>query len=269
MMNVDTSSPSSARNSDGTPALVAENLKKTFGGLVAADGVTFDVPDGSITGVVGPNGAGKTTVFNLIAGSLPADAGRVVLDGDDIGHLSAPARTRAGLGRTFQTPRVFGGMTVLDNIRFAATEQVGESISDALINPDAVARQEGAVTERAREIAAFLDIDHLEHEHARTLSGGQRKLLELARVLMLEPSVLLLDEPTAGVNPALADDIVDRLHEINDDGTTILLIEHDMQLVMNHCEKVVVLHDGRTLATGDPELVQKDDEVMEVYLGDA
>jgi branched-chain amino acid transport system ATP-binding protein len=268
-MTSDTSGHTEGDSGDYGPALAVDNLQKSFGGLVAVDGVTFNVPDGSITGVVGPNGAGKTTVFSLIAGALPADKGCVELGGDSIDHLSVPARTRAGLGRTFQTPRVFDGMTVLDNIRFAATKQVGESISGALVKQTAVAQQESAVTERAREITEFLDIDHLEDEYARGLSGGQRKLLELGRVLMLEPSVLLLDEPTAGVNPALADDIVDRLHEINEDGTTILLIEHDMQLVMNHCKKVVVLHDGQTLATGDPELVQKDEEVMEVYLGDA
>lgn len=268
-MTGQSSKQGSKKGSNTTPALIVQGLEKTFGGLIAVDGVGFDVPEGSITGIVGPNGAGKTTVFNLIAGSLPADAGRIELAGEDIGHLSAPARTAAGLGRTFQTPRVFGGMTVLDNLRFAARDQTGESIVDALTKPDAVARNESVVTERAQEIAEFLDIDHLEDEYAHTLSGGQRKLLELGRVLMLEPSVLLLDEPTAGVNPSLAEDIVERLHDINADGTTILLIEHDMQLVMNHCDKVVVLHDGQTLATGDPELVREDEEVMEVYLGDA
>lgn len=267
-MTSDSPAQASTESGGDTPALAVTGLEKTFGGLVAVDGVTFDVPDGSIAGVVGPNGAGKTTVFNLIAGSLPADAGRVELDGADITAKSAPARTRAGLGRTFQTPRVFGGMTVLDNIRFAATDQLGESLSAAFTKPTAVARREAAVTERARDLAAFLDIDHLEDEYARTLSGGQRKLLELARVLMLDPAVLLLDEPTAGVNPALADDIVDRLHEINENGTTILLIEHDMQLVMNHCDEVVVLHDGQTLATGAPDLVRENEAVMEVYLGD-
>jgi branched-chain amino acid transport system ATP-binding protein len=250
-----------------TPALAVENLRKQFGGLVAVDDASFDIPDGSITGIVGPNGAGKTTLFDLVTGTIPADSGEILLDGNPIGDLSAPDRTRAGLGRTFQTPRVFGGMTVLDNLRFAATEQTGESIVGALLQAGKIADEEAAVTERARSIAAFLDIDHLVDEYARGLSGGQRKLLELGRVLMLEPSVLLLDEPAAGVNPALTDRIVDRLHEINDDGTTIILIEHDMQLVMNHCDRVVVLHNGATLAVGGPDEVRADDRVVEVYLG--
>jgi branched-chain amino acid transport system ATP-binding protein len=249
------------------PALAVTDLRKAFGGVVAVDGASFEGPDGSVTGVVGPNGAGKTTTFDLVSGTLPADGGRVLLDGDDIGGLSAPDRTLAGLGRTFQTPRVFGGMTVHDNLRFAATGQTGESITGALFRPGTTAEQEAAVTDRARSIAEFLEIDHLLDAYARGLSGGQRKLLGIGRVLMLDPSVMLLDEPAAGVNPALTDRIVDRLHAINDDGTTVVLIEHDMELVMNHCDRVVVLHDGKTLAVGEPDAVQADDRVMEVYLG--
>jgi branched-chain amino acid transport system ATP-binding protein len=159
-------------------------------------------------------------------------------------------------------------MTVLDNLRFAATGQTGESIIGALFRSGTTIEEEAAVTERARSIAEFLDIEHLTNEYARGLSGGQRKLLELGRVLMLEPSVLLLDEPAAGVNPDLVDRIVERLHEINDEGTTIVLIEHDMQLVMDHCDQVVVLHNGSTLAMGHPEEISANERVMEVYLGD-
>jgi branched-chain amino acid transport system ATP-binding protein len=249
------------------PALTAGDLTKTLGGLVAVDQASFDVPAGSITGIVGPNGAGKTTLFNLITGTLPTDSGTILLNGKAIGHLTAADRTRAGLGRTFQSPRIFRGMTVLDNLRFAATGQTGESITGALFRPGATTDEEADVTARAQSIAEFLEIDHLLDEYARGLSGGQRKLLEIGRVLMLEPTVMLLDEPTAGVNPALTDQIVDRLHEINDEGTTIVLIEHDMELVMTHCDQVVVLNDGATLATGDPETVQSNDQVMEVYLG--
>jgi branched-chain amino acid transport system ATP-binding protein len=249
------------------PALEVVELTKAFGGLVAVDGASFEVPNGSITGIVGPNGAGKTTLFNLVTGTISADSGQVLLDGKSIDGLSAPARTRAGLGRTFQSPRIFGGMTVLDNLRFAATGQTGESVTGALFRPGTTASEEADITDRAESIASFLEIEHLLEEYARGLSGGQRKLLEIGRVLMLEPSVMLLDEPAAGVNPALTDEIVDRLHEINDDGTTIVLIEHDMELVMNHCDQVVVLHDGKTLAAGDAETVQSNDQVMEVYLG--
>jgi len=229
--------------------------------------VSFDVTPGEYVGIVGPTGAGKTTLFNLITGTLPTDSGTIMLYGKAIGHLSAADRTRAGLGRTFQSPRIFRGMTVLDNLRFAATGQTGESITGALFRPGATTQEEADVTARAQSIAEFLEIDHLLDEYARGLSGGQRKLLEIGRVLMLEPTVMLLDEPTAGVNPALTDQIVDRLHEINDEGTTIVLIEHDMELVMTHCDQVVVLNDGATLATGDPETVQSNDQVMEVYLG--
>jgi len=251
----------------GSSALAVENLRKGFGGVVAVDGASFEVPEGSITGIIGPNGAGKTTLFDLVTGTLPADDGRVLLDGEPVSDLSLPDRTRAGLGRTFQIPRVFGGMTVLDNLRFAATGQTGESILGTLFRHGQRSEEEAAITDRARSVASFLEIDHLLDEYARGLSGGQRKLLELGRVLMLEPSVLLLDEPAAGVNPALTDRIVDRLHEINDDGTTIVLIEHDMSLVMDHCDQVVVLHNGETLAVGDPEIVQSDERVIEVYLG--
>lgn len=249
------------------PALAIRELRKTYGGVVAVDGASFEVPDGSISGIVGPNGAGKTTLFDLVTGTVPADSGAVLLDGDPIDDLAAPDRTRAGLGRTFQTPRIFEGMTVRDNLRFAATGQTGESVVGALFRPGTTTAEETDITDRARSIAAFLEIDHLLDEYARGLSGGQRKLLEIGRVLMLDPSVMLLDEPAAGVNPALTDQIVDRLHEINDDGTTIVLIEHDMELVMTHCDQVVVLHDGQTLAVGDPETVRADERVMEVYLG--
>lgn len=266
----------SARNEEETtahhgtgahPALAVQNLRKSYGGVVAVDGASFDVPHGSITGIVGPNGAGKTTMFDLVTGTVPADSGQVLLDGTAIDGLSAPDRTRAGLARTFQTPRIFGGMTVFDNLRFAATGQTGESLVGALFRPGKSATVEAEVNDRARSIGAFLEIDHLLDEYARGLSGGQRKLLEIGRVLMLEPSVMLLDEPAAGVNPALVDRIVDRLHEINDGGTTIVLIEHDMELVMTQCDHVVVLHDGKTLAAGDPESIRATDRVMEVYLG--
>lgn len=249
------------------PALAIENVVKTFGGLRALDGTTFDVPDGSITGILGPNGAGKTTLFNCISGTSSIDTGSIRLGGQPIQDRSAPARTDAGIGRTFQTPRVFGGMTVMENLQFSAPNQQGESVLGALGRPGAVAREEAAVTERAGEILALLEIESLADEFARGLSGGQRKLLELGRVLMLEPSVLLLDEPAAGVNPALTDRLLERLHEINADGRTIVLIEHDVGLVMDTCDHVVVMHQGRTLATGPPETIQADERVLEVYLG--
>lgn len=259
--------PSVGADDGSTPALAVEDVRKSFGGLVAVDGATFDVPAGSITGLVGPNGAGKTTLFDCITGRLSLDGGSVRLDGREIHDRPTPERIAAGLGRTFQVPRVFGGMTVADNLRFAATDQTGESVRGALFRGGTVAREEAALGDRVAETLAFLDIDHLADEYAGGLSGGQRKLLELGRVLMLEPSVLLLDEPAAGVNPSLTDRILDRLHAINDRGTTILLIEHDMGLVTEHCDRVVVLHDGSTLAAGEPATIREDDRVLEVYLG--
>ena len=253
---------------EGEPVLSVEDVVKTFGGLTAVDGATFEVPEGTITGLVGPNGAGKTTLFDLVTGVHEPDSGRIRQGDREIQGRSPEEIARLGVGRTFQTPRVFRGMSVAENVAFAATGQTGESAVGALFRGRTVAREEADLRERVEETLRFLELDHLADEYARGLSGGQRKLLELGRVLMLDPDVVLLDEPVAGVNPALTDDLLDRLHALNDAGRTLLLIEHDMDVVMTHCDHVVVMAEGRNLAAGPPETVRADEQVVDAYLGD-
>jgi len=252
---------------EGSAKLTVDGLVKTFGGVTAVDGASFAVEEGSITGLIGPNGAGKTTLFDLVTGVLSPDEGRVLVDGRPIQGDPPDGIARRGVGRTFQTPRVFEGMTVRENLAFATPDQAGESAVTALFRPGKVRDQETAFQRAVDETLDFLDLAGLADEYARGLSGGQRKLLELGRVLMLDPELVLLDEPVAGVNRVLAADLLDRLHALNDRGHTLLLIEHDMDVVMNHCDRVVVLHDGRVLATGPPEVVREDERVLEAYLG--
>ena len=254
-------------NADATPALSVDSLVRTFGGLTAVDDASFDVPEGSITGLIGPNGAGKSTLFNLVTGVLAPDSGAIRLRGDDIVGVPPHAVAAAGVGRTFQTPKIFAGMSVADNLAFAAPNQTGESALRALTSPAVVAEEEAALDERVADTLSFLDLDHLADDYARGLSGGQRKLLELGRVLMLDPSILQLDEPAAGVNPALTDRLLDRIRALNDEGRTVLLIEHDIDLVMSECDHVVVMHNGATLATGSPAEIQANDRVIDAYLG--
>jgi ABC-type branched-subunit amino acid transport system ATPase component len=258
---------SAGGSTDASTLLEVDGVVKRFGGLVAVDRASFVVEESSITGLIGPNGAGKSTLFNCITGVHPPDEGAIRLHGDPIQGLSPNEVAQRGVGRTFQTPKTFRGMSVRENLAFAARDQTGERALGALARPGTVRTEEAAIQERADETLAFLELDHLAEEYASGLSGGQRKLLELGRVLMMDPEIILLDEPVAGVNPALTDELLDRLHELNDSGRTILFIEHDMDVVMNHCEKVVVLHNGQTLAVGPPDIVQADERVVEAYLG--
>ncbi|WP_256290205.1 ABC transporter ATP-binding protein [Halobellus inordinatus] len=255
------------RSDSDAPLLEVDDVVKRFGGLTAIDHASFGVEAESITGLIGPNGAGKSTLFNCVTGMLTPDSGAVRLAGEDVQDLPPNRIAQRGLGRTFQTPKIFRGMSVRENLAFAARGQTGERPISALVRPGTVGSEEADIRERVDDTLAFLSLDHLAEEYASGLSGGQRKLLELGRVLMLDPEIILLDEPMAGVNPSLADDLLDRLHELNDRGRTILLIEHDMDLVMNHCDRVVVLHNGQTLASGPPSIVQEDERVVEAYLG--
>lgn len=251
----------------GEQVLEIENLRKDFGGLTAIDGLSMNIARESITGLIGPNGAGKTTLFNLITGVLEPSGGEIYLDGESITGLAPYKIASRGIGRTYQTPRIFSGMSVIDNLAFAARNQKGESVVQ-ILNPWGRYREtEEDVQERAVEVLEFLELDHLADDYARGLSGGQRKLLELGRVLMTDPDVILLDEPIAGINPVLQTQILEHIHELNDQGRTILIIEHDMQVIMNHCEQVVVLVDGQKLSEGPPELIQEDENVIKAYLG--
>ncbi len=249
--------------------LVAQNLTRAFGGHRAVDGVSFTLARGAITGLIGPNGAGKTTLFNLLAGALAPTSGTLTLDGERVDGLRPDQVFARGIARTFQIPRPFPEMTVLENVMLAPPAQRGERFWANWIAPAAVAREEAANRDAARRWLDFVGLDRLRDEPARVLSGGQRKLLELARVLVAEPKVILLDEPGAGVAPALLDLIVERIAAINASGTTFLVIEHNMDLVMSLCRPILVMAAGRLLLEGTAEQVRADPRVVDAYLGGA
>jgi branched-chain amino acid transport system ATP-binding protein len=247
--------------------LEASGLTKRFGGLVAVGGVSFTLREGTITGLIGPNGAGKTTLFNLIAGSLRPDGGRLALEGRDITGARPDQVFAAGIGRTFQIARPFPEMTLLENVMLAPKRQAGERFWVNWVAPGRVAAEERRVREAARHWLDFVGLSRLEGEPAKVLSGGQRKLLEIARVMVAEPRLVLLDEPGAGVNPALLDIIMRKIVALNAEGVTVLVIEHNMDLVMSLCRPVLVMAGGRLLMEGDPEAVRADPRVAEAYLG--
>ncbi|WP_138797720.1 ABC transporter ATP-binding protein [Halostella sp. PRR32] len=249
--------------------LQVEGLRKTFGGIVAVDDIAFEVEEGSLTGLIGPNGAGKSTTFNLITGMNDPDAGTVRFNGEDITGRAPHEIANRGLARTFQIARELEEMTVLENMMLAPKNQQGEKLWRS-ITPgvrDNVRRQEEEVLERVWEVLDFFEIEHLAEEYAGNLSGGQRKLLEMARALLTDPDMLLLDEPFAGVNPTLEKRLLDHIHELRQDGYTFLIVEHDMDLIMNNCERVVVMHQGKILMKGTPAEVKESEDVIEAYLG--
>ncbi len=249
--------------------LQVRGLSKHFGGHRAVHDVAFVLPAGAIGGLIGPNGAGKTTLFNCLAGFMTPTSGQVLLDGSDIAGAS-PARVfEAGLARTFQIPRPFPEMTVLENVMLAPTGQLGERFWNNWLRPGRVAAQEYHTREAARHWLNFVGLSALEQQPARVMSGGQRKLLELARVMVANPKLVLLDEPGAGVNPALLDQIVDKVAALNAKGTTFLIIEHNMDLVASLCRPVMVMAQGELLTSGDADTVLADRRVVEAYLGDA
>jgi branched-chain amino acid transport system ATP-binding protein len=250
-------------------ALRVEGLEKHFGGITAVDGASFEVERGTMTGLIGPNGAGKSTTFSCITGMHTPDAGNVVFDGTDVTGKEPYEVTQAGIARTFQIPRELEAMTVLENLMVAPMDQHGESLWRA-VTPGIrkrVKREEAALFERAWEMLEFFDIDHLAEEEAGALSGGQRKLLELARVLMTDPEMVLLDEPFAGVNPTLEQKLLDYVHTLREEGYTFLIVEHDMDIIMNNCQRVLVMHQGDILKAGTPAEIQDDELVVEAYLG--
>jgi branched-chain amino acid transport system ATP-binding protein len=250
------------------PLLEVHSLVKDFGGLRAVNHCSISVAKGTITGLIGPNGAGKTTLFSLISGFHEPDSGRVIFDGQDITGLPSHRIFHYGLCRTFQIPREHKTMTVLENLMLVPAGQLGERLWNPLLRPQAVRAQERKIRDKAREVLDFVKLDHLSDEFAGSLSGGQKKLLELARTLMADPKLVLLDEPAAGVNPTLMASIRERIVELNRDrGITFLLIEHDMQLVMGLCNPVIVMNQGAKLAEGEPAVVRSNPLVLEAYLG--
>jgi ABC-type branched-subunit amino acid transport system ATPase component len=251
-----------------TPLLEVEGLDKSFGGVAAVRDASFAVGEGSITALIGPNGAGKTTVFNLVSGFLGSDRGRIAFAGQRIDRRRGDTIARAGLVRAFQAARVLTRMSVLDNMLLAAPRQPGERLVAALLTPGRVARREREVRQRADELLALVRLSHLGGAYAGTLSGGQRKLLELGRALMVEPRMILLDEPMAGVAPVLAEQLLDHIRELRERrGVTVLVIEHDMDVVMSISDRVIVMDEGRVIAEGPPQAIQRDERVIEAYLG--
>ncbi|MFB6132308.1 MAG: ABC transporter ATP-binding protein [Halanaeroarchaeum sp.] len=251
--------------SDG-PVLTVDGMKKRFGGIVALDGVSLEVTEG-ITGLIGPNGAGKTTLFNCITGFLEPDAGRVRFDGEDITGNPPATLAQKGLVRTFQIPRELENMTVRENLLLATPDQNGERLTGTWRRGDAFAADERRARRRAEETAEFFELEHLLDEPAGNLSGGQRKLLEIARALLTDPKLVLLDEPMAGVNPSLEKKILDRVHDLESRGYAFVLIEHDIDVIMEHSDRVIVLHQGTLLTEGTPEEVKNDERVIDAYLG--
>jgi branched-chain amino acid transport system ATP-binding protein len=249
--------------------LAVRGLVKRFGGNVAVGGVDLALAPGAIGGLIGPNGAGKTTLFNCIAGHHRPDAGTVTLDGREIGGRSPEAVFAAGLGRTFQIPRPFPAMTVLENVMVARPSQRGESVLGVWLAPGRVAREERENRDSAMGWIDFVGLSRLADSPARVLSGGQRKLLELARVMQGAPRLVLLDEPAAGVNPTLLEEIMDRIEVLNARGLTFLVVEHNMDLIRRLCSSVTVMAEGRVIATGTPDEVTRERNVIEAYLGGA
>jgi branched-chain amino acid transport system ATP-binding protein len=247
--------------------LAVQDLRKSFGSLVAVDGATFEIEDGELVGMIGPNGAGKTTTFNCISGVLGTDGGTVTFDGSDVTGAKPYELARQGMIRTFQQTREFPTMTVEENMLLAAPDHPGERVWHAVGQTSSSEQREVEATERAHELLEVFDIESMAEEYAGNLSGGQRKLLELARSLMLDPEMLLLDEPFAGVNPTLTKEIADHIHALNDDGLTLLIIEHELETLTEMVDRLIVMADGAVLATGTPEEIMADERVIDAYLG--
>ena len=249
--------------------LRVNELSKEFGGVKAVHTVSFDLALDRITGLIGPNGAGKTTLFNLIAGSLRPSSGSVTFEGERIDGRPPHAIFAAGIARTFQIPRPFAAMTVLENLMMAPRRQSGERFWKNWLEPRHIIAEERTLRERARALLTFVGLEMLANEPARVLSGGQRKLLEFARVLMAEPKLILLDEPGAGINPALLATLIEKISAVRKSGIGFLIIEHNMDLVMSLCQPILVLANGALLLEGSADEVRRDPRVQDAYLGGA
>jgi branched-chain amino acid transport system ATP-binding protein len=248
--------------------LEVRDVVRSFGGVRAVDGASLDVEAGSITSLIGPNGAGKSTLFNIVSGFLRAEAGTVSFGGRRIDRLPPHRIARSGLVRTFQTARALARMTVLDNVVLAAPRQPGERLLRNVVGSGATRRREREVRTHAHELLELVRLDRHADELAATLSGGERKLLDFARVLMTESRLVLLDEPMAGVNPVLRGELLEHIVALRDaHGVTVLLVEHDLEVVMGVSDRVVVMSNGAVIASGLPDEVRADARVVDAYLG--
>ena len=238
-----------------------------FGDFTALSDVSLAVRKGSITGLIGPNGAGKTTLFNILAGALRPSSGAISLSGHDITRMPPDQRFAQGLGRTFQIPRPFAKMSVLENVMLPPLAQTGERIAGAFFFPARVREDERRIRRRALEVLDFVTLRGLADHPAGQISGGQMKLLELARILMGDPEVILLDEPAAGVNPALTRVLIGKIEELNRQGKTFVIIEHDMDFIMSHCDPVIAMAEGRVIFEGTAAAARSNTVLLDAYLG--
>lgn len=254
-----------------TPAetlLKIDDVHKVFGGVRAVQGCSFDLTKGSITGLIGPNGAGKTTLFNMIAGAFPPTAGRIRFQAEDVTGLAAHRLFHKGIVRTFQIPHEFGRMTCLENLMLVPPLQRGEGLLGTWLGWGRVVEEETRLRDKAREVLDFLKMSHLETTLAANVSGGQKKLLEIGRTMMTDATLVLLDEPGAGVNRTLLGDIAQAIRTLNQErGYTFCIIEHDMGFIAELCDPVVCMAEGRVLTMGTMDEVRRDQRVLEAYLG--
>ena len=251
----------------GDAILKITGLARSFGQMKAVDDVSLDIKRGSMTGLIGPNGAGKSTLFNLLTGALKPDSGTVSLEGQDVTGLPPNQLFSRGLGRTFQIPRPFARMSVLENVMLAPPDQTGETVVGPFLFRSRMHDEEKRIRTKALEVLEFVTLVALADHPAGQISGGQMKLLELARVLMGDPKVILLDEPAAGVNPVLTETLVGKIEELNRQGTTFVIIEHDMDFVMRHCDPVIALAEGRVIFEGTSEEALANPVLLDAYLG--
>ena len=248
--------------------LHVENVSKYFGGLAAVNNCSLKIKKGSITGIIGPNGSGKTTLFNLIAGNLKSSKGSVVFNNENITNMPSYQLFSKGLLRTFQIAHEFSNLTVLENLMMVPSNQSGENLITALINPKLVEREEDQLKEKALDVIEFLNLKHLSNELAGNLSGGQKKLLELGRTMMVDAKLVLLDEVGAGVNRTLLKDLGTAILRLNKEkGYTFCMIEHDIDFISRMCDPVIVMSEGSVLFEGTSDEVKKNDKVIDSYLG--
>jgi neutral amino acid transport system ATP-binding protein len=248
------------------PILVADNVTRQFGGLKAVDVAHLEIPRGKITALIGPNGAGKTTLFNLLTGFDKPNTGTWSFEGKQLAGVAPHKVARWGMVRTFQLTKALSLLTVIDNMRLGAQDNPGESFFKSLVRPLWAAKEQ-EITERADALLKRFKLDAKREDYAAALSGGQRKLLEMARALMSTPKLVMLDEPMAGVNPALTQSLLDHIKGLKDTGTTVLFVEHDMHMVRHISDWVIVMAEGRIVAEGPADVVMKDPAVIDAYLG--